>query len=186
MIAPGEIPVSREVSMVVRRAGLACLFALALAAGLTAYGSRAESGSQQYGAGKDSEYWPAVKACLAAWGPSHPFTDDSKLRFKVLAKTVKVFGVGSDISDDAETSDPQLILVQPGVNVMGKLTFHLMNPNGWYCFEKNVTVMAKSEITVACTTQVASAGPGATVMGSSPGKGGTTVMGKTTFERKCK
>lgn len=46
--------------------------------------------------------------------------------------------------------------------------------------------MAKSEVTVACDAHVASAGPGATVMGSSPGKGGTTVMGKTTFERTCK
>ncbi len=104
----------------------------------------------------------------------------------MLDTSVKVFGIGDDISDKDETDDPQLVLVRPGVNVMGKLTFHLMNPKGWYCFEKNVTVMAKSEVTVACDAQVASAGPGATVMGSSPGKGGTTVMGKTTFERKCK
>ena len=104
----------------------------------------------------------------------------------MLETSVKVFGIGDDITDKDETSDPQLILVRPGVNVMGKLTFHLMNPKGWYCFEKNVTVMAKSEVTVACTAQVASAGPGATVLGSSPGTGGTTVMGKTTFERKCK
>ena len=172
--------------MTVRTPVLAGLFAIALAAGLTAYSTATASDGPQYSAGKDSEYWPAVKACLEAWGDKQPFNDDSKLRFRVLETSVKVFGIGDDISDKDETEDAQLILVRPGVNVMGKLTFHLMNPKGWYCFEKNVTVMAKSEITVACTAQVASAGPGATVLGSSPGKGGTTVMGKTTFERKCK
>jgi len=172
--------------MTVRTPVLAGLFAIALAAGLTAYSTATASDGPQYSAGKDSEYWPAVKACLEAWGDKQPFNDDSKLRFRVLETSVKVFGIGDDITDKDETDDAQLILVRPGVNVMGKLTFHLMNPKGWYCFEKNVTVMAKSEITVACTAQVASAGPGATVLGSSPGKGGTTVMGKTTFERKCK
>ena len=172
--------------MTVRGAVVAGLFALALAAGLTAYSGAIVPAGPQYSAGKDSEYWPAVRSCLDVWGDKHPFKDDSKLRFRVLETSVKVFGIGDDISDKEETDDPQLILVRPGVNVMGKLTFHLMNPKGWYCFEKNVTVMAKSEVTVACTAQVASAGPGATVLGSSPGKGGTTVMGKTTFERKCK
>jgi hypothetical protein len=172
--------------MAVRRPVLAGVFAIALAAGLTAYSAATPSDRPQYSAGKDSEYWPVVKSCLEVWGEKHPFNDESKLRFRVLETSVKVFGIGDDITDKDETDDAQLILVRPGVNVMGKLTFHLMNPKGWYCFEKNVTVMAKSEITVACTAQVASAGPGATVLGSSPGKGGTTVMGKTTFERKCK
>lgn len=172
--------------MAVRRAALAGMVALALAAVLSAGVIGAGDEAPQFTAGKNSEYWPAVKSCLDAWGDAHPFKDDAKLRFKVLETSVKVFGIGSDISDEAETSDPQLVLVRPAVNVMGKLTFHLMNPKGWYCFEKNVTVMAKSEITVACDTRVASGGPGATVLGSSPGKGGTTVMGKTTFDRKCK
>ena len=172
--------------MTVRNAVLAVLFAIVLATGLTAFSGAGISEGPQYSAGKDSEYWPAVKACLAVWGDKHPFKDESTLRFRVLETSVKVFGIGDDITDKEETGDPQLILVRPAVNVMGKLTFHLMNPKGWYCFEKNVTVMAKSEVTVACTSEVASAGPGATVIGSSPGKGGTTVMGKTTFERKCK
>jgi hypothetical protein len=160
--------------MAVRRPVLAGLFAIALAAGLTAFSGAVVPDGPQYSAGKDSEYWPVVKSCLEVWGDKHPFNDDSKTRFRILDTSVKVFGIGADISDNEETSDPQLTLVRPGVNVMGKLTFHLMNPKGWYCFEKNVTVMAKSEITVACTAQVASAGPGA------------TVMGKTTFERTCK
>jgi len=172
--------------MAARRALAASLFALALAAGLTASSGAGDPSAPQSSAGKNSEYWPAVKSCLDAWGDSHPFKDESTVRFRILEASVKVFGVGSDISDDAETNEPRLVLVRPGVNVMGKMTFNLMNPKGWYCFEKNVTVMAKSEVTVACTARVASGGPGATVMGSSPGKGGTTVMGKTTFERKCK
>jgi len=172
--------------MGVRRAVLASLFAMALAVGLTAYAAGAESAEPQYFAGKNSEYWPAVKACLAVWGDSHPFQDESKLRFKVLESSVKVFGIGTDITDDNETNDPQLVLVRPAVNVMGKLTFHLMNPNGWYCFEKNITVMAKSEVALACHAHVAAGSGGSTVMGSSPGQGGTTVMGKTAFERTCK
>jgi hypothetical protein len=165
--------------MTVRSAVVAGLFALALAAGLTAYSGAAIPDGPQFSAGKDSEYWPAVKACLEAWGDTHPFKDDSKARFRILDTSVKVFGIGADISDTDETNDPQLILVRPGVNVMGKLTFHLMNPKGWYCFEK-------TEVTVACTAQVASAGPGDDPITVAPGKGGTTVMGKTTFERKCK
>ncbi len=57
---------------------MASLFALALAAGLTAYSGAAAPDGPQYSAGKDSEYWPAVKACLAVWGDTHPFKDDSK------------------------------------------------------------------------------------------------------------
>jgi hypothetical protein len=173
--------------MAARRAVVASVLAMALAAALTAYGSGAAPGGRQSpGAGRDSQYWPVVKACLAVWGDSHPFKDESKLRFRVIESNVKVFGIGADIIDDVETSEPQLILVRPAVNVMGKLTFRLMNPKGWYCFEKNITVMAKSEVTLACTAQVAAGSGGSTVMGSSPGQGGTTVMGKTVFERKCK
>jgi hypothetical protein len=173
--------------MALRRAVLASLFALGLAAGLTAYaGGSVPAGEQALSGGRDSQYWPVVKACLAVWGDANPFKDESTLRFRVIESNVKVFGIGADITDDAETVEPQLVLVRPAVNVMGKLTFRLMNPKGWYCFEKNITVMAKSEVTLACTAHVAAGAGGSTVMGSSPGQGGTTVMGKTVFERKCK
>jgi hypothetical protein len=173
--------------MAVLRTVLASSFAVALAAGLLAFGAGADfDGTQALSGGRDSQYWPVVKACLAVWGDSHPFKDESKLRFRIIESNVKVFGIGTDITDDVETSEPQLVLVRTAVNLMGKLTFRLMNSKGWYCFEKNITVMAKSDVTLACTAQVAAGGGGATVMGSSPGQGGTTVMGKTVFERKCK
>jgi hypothetical protein len=173
--------------MAMQRAVLAGAFAVALGAGMAIHGSGVEAGGRQStSAGRDSQYWPVVKACLAAWGDAQPFKDEAKLRFRVIDSSVKVFGIGADITDTAETSEPQLILVRPAVNVMGKLTFTLMNPNGWYCFEKNITVMAKSEVTLACTARTAAGSGGATVMGSSPGQGGTTVMGKTVFTRTCK
>lgn len=173
--------------MAMLRTALAGSFAVALAAGLLAVGAGPDfDGMQAPSGGRDSQYWPVVKSCLAVWGDSHPFKDESKVRFRIIESNVKVFGIGTDITDDVETSEPQLVLVRTAVNLMGKLTFRLMNPKGWYCFEKNITVMAKSDVTLACTAQVAAGGGGATVMGSSPGQGGTTVMGKTVFERKCK
>ena len=174
--------------MAMLRTALAGSFAVALAAGLLAVGAGAGL-RRDAGAVREQGFagsWPVVKSCLAVWGDSHPFKDESKVRFRIIESNVKVFGIGTDITDDVETSEPQLVLVRTAVNLMGKLTFRLMNPKGWYCFEKNITVMAKSDVTLACTAQVAAGGGGATVMGSSPGQGGTTVMGKTVFERKCK
>ncbi|UCE90407.1 MAG: hypothetical protein JSW10_06245, partial [Pseudomonadota bacterium] len=121
--------------------------------------------ADQYGLyGKGSEQWPYVKECLAAWGSRHPFRDTSQLRFRVVEGNVKVFGIGSNVTDKASTSYPQLILIKPAVNVMGKSTYNLMNPNGWYCLVSKVNVMASSTINLHCKAHIASS------------KGGTTVL----------
>ena len=99
----------------------------------------------------------AIAACLKAWG-KHPF--GSKPQYKTLQTSVKVFGIGKGTSDSEATSSPALILVNPGVNVMGGLN-----------------------IRAHCRAHLASSSEGATVMGSNTENKGTTVMGSTRVER---
>ncbi len=124
----------------------------------------------------------AIKSCLAAWG-EHPFRSAEEQPFKVLSPSVKVLGVGQDVTDESETDEPQLVLVKPSVNVLTKSNFRLMNPNGWYCFAANVTVLAKSEITAHCRAHLASSRDGVTVAGGNKGTEGVTVLGKAVVRR---
>jgi len=80
----------------------------------------------------------SIAACLKAWG-KHPFGKNPT--FKTLTTSVKVFGIGKNTSDTEVTSSPTLILVNPGVNVMGGSVIELLNPNGWYCLRATVNVM---------------------------------------------
>jgi len=123
----------------------------------------------------------AVDACLKTWG-EHPFPPEHP-RFRVLSSSVKVFGIGGDVTDEHTTLEPQLVLVKPAVNVLGKASFRLMNPNGWYCFESAVTVLAKSEIIVACRAHLASSADGVAVAGGNAGADGVTVLGKAVVKR---
>jgi hypothetical protein len=124
----------------------------------------------------------AIRSCLAAWGEP-PFRSAEEQPFKVLSPTVKVLGVGQDVTDETETDQPQLVLVKPSVNVLTKSSFRLMNPNGWYCFAANVTVLAKSEITAHCRAHLASSREGVSVAGGNKGTEGVTVFGKTVVKR---
>src|SRR4051794_4776842 len=80
---------------------------------------------------------PAIAACLKAWG-TNPFGRNPE--FKTIQTSVKVFGIGKSGGDTEVTSSPSLILVNPGVNVMGGNTIELLNPNGWYCLRTTVNV----------------------------------------------
>ena len=122
----------------------------------------------------------AVAACLKAWG-KHPF--GSKPHYKTLQTSVKVFGIGKGTSDSEVTGSPALILVNPGVNVMGGTTIELLNPNGWYCLRATVNVMGGLNIRAHCKAHIASSSDGATVMGSNTDSKGVTVMGATRVER---
>jgi hypothetical protein len=124
----------------------------------------------------------AISSCLAAWG-EHPFRSAEEQPFKVLSPSVKVLGVGEDVTDETETDRPQLVLVKPSVNVLTKSTFRLMNPNGWYCFAANVTVLAKSEITAHCRAHLASSRDGVAIAGGNKGTEGVTVLGKAVVRR---
>ncbi len=126
----------------------------------------------------------AMASCLKSWG-THPFGTDPK--FKTLSTSVKVFGIGKDTADTDVTGTPALVMVNPGVNVMGGSTISLLNPNGWYCFRSNVNVMGGLTIKAHCTAHLASATEGATVLGSNPDEKseqkGVTVLGSSTVER---
>lgn len=121
----------------------------------------------------------SIANCLRAWG-KHPFGANPK--YKTLAKSVKVFGIGQDTADTQQTNTPSLVLVNPGVNVMGGSTVKLLNPNGWYCLRANVNVMGGLRIRAHCKAHLASAHDGVTVLGSNQSDKGVTVMGKTQVE----
>ncbi len=120
-----------------------------------------------------------VARCLAAWG-AHPFGKNPA--YRTMAASVKVFGIGENPADTERTEAPALILVNPGVNVMGGTTVELLNPNGWYCFRSNVNVMGKLSIRAHCRAHLASAVDGVTVLGSNSASKSVTVMGSTRVE----
>jgi hypothetical protein len=124
----------------------------------------------------------AVTKCLEAWG-THPFGANPK--YKTMATSVKVFGIGNNPKDTAKTNEPVLTLINPGVNVMGGTTYELLNPNGWYCFRANVNVMGGLTIKAHCKAHIASANDGATVLASSETDSdkSVTVMGSTKVEK---
>ena len=128
-------------------------------------------------ASSSKEDQPTLDACIKSWGKS-PFKPGTPAG-TVVSPSVKVFGVGgSGNATDAATDKPELVLVRPAVNVMGKSTIRLQNPNGWYCMRSNVNVAGKMEIEVPCKAHIASANAeGATVGGVDESNKGVTVFG---------
>ncbi|MGH7898146.1 MAG: hypothetical protein ACREQQ_09345 [Candidatus Binatia bacterium] len=123
-------------------------------------------------------YHAGVQRCLANW-KTHPFGGSTE--YRVIAPRVGVFGIGGDVRDDTATEKPELVYVRPNVSVMSKSVLELLNPNGWYCLERSVAVMAKIEIRLACSAHLATTEEGVSVMGG--GGGGVNVMGATRVER---
>ena len=123
---------------------------------------------------------PALEACLRAWGDNHPF--GSRPTYRTLATSVKVFGRGPSTADREVTDTPALILVNPGVNVMGASEIELLNPNGWYCLRAAVNVGGGLRIKLHCDAHLASATSGTSVLGDNAGRG-VSVMGAISVER---
>jgi len=123
----------------------------------------------------------SIRKCISAWGNS-PFPS-STAPHRVLKPGVKVFGIGNTIEDQTATANPQLILVKPGVNVLGKTVYRLMNPNGWYCFKSNVSVLGKLEIEAHCKAHIATAADGANVLGADDSQSGVAVLGSIRVKR---
>jgi hypothetical protein len=118
-----------------------------------------------------------LDACIGSWGSASPFKKGTPAT-KVIATGVKVFGLGSDGGTDSPTAKPSLVLVRPAVNVMGKSTIQLKNPQGWYCFVSNVNVAGKMEIEVPCDAHIASAKEDGTSVGAvDESNKGVTVLG---------
>ena len=126
----------------------------------------------------------AIDGCIASWGSRSPFKKGTKPE-TVIGTGVKVFGVGSSqTGNDVPTAKPALILVRPAVNVMGKTTIKLSNPNGWYCFRSNVTVAGALHIDAPCTAQIASAKEDGTAVGAADESGkGVAVFGALRVNR---
>ena len=123
-----------------------------------------------------------VDACLTAW-KNAPFKKGTEPH-QVVGTQVKVLGIGRDDFRDSATPKPRLILIKPSVNVLGKTSFHLMNPNGWYCFRANVSVLGKMNIEAVCGAKLASAkDDGTSVMGSDESDKGVTVLGSLRVNR---
>ena len=126
----------------------------------------------------------ALDACIGSWGKKSPFKK-GKAADGVIATGVKVFGIGAGQSGkDEPTSSPQLYLVRPAVNVAGKTTIKLSNPNGWYCFRSNVTVAGALHIDAHCKAQIASAKEDGTSVGAVDQSGsGVAVFGALRVNR---
>lgn len=121
----------------------------------------------------------AVRICLKHFG-THPFNVDAP-KFRTISPSVKVFGIGKGVIDKTSTDKPELILVKSAVSVLSKTTYELKNPNGWYCLNGKVAVLANTIIQLDCKAKLASTDSTVTVLGKSedPDKGGVTVLGKT-------
>lgn len=122
----------------------------------------------------------AARACMRAWGNQHPFTDTPPLR--TVSGAVRVLGRGSSVSDREVTDFPVLVVVEPGVNVLGDGEMELLNPNGWYCLRAAVNVGGGLRIKLHCDAHISSASSGTSVFGDNAGRG-VSVMGAISVER---
>lgn len=131
----------------------------------------------------ESSHQDSLNSCIQAWKNS-PFKKGHEAD-KTIAPGVKVFGIGKSGVDDLEsTSTPKLILVKPAVNVLGKTKLRLMNPNGWYCFKSNVSVLGKMEIETDCKSHFASAVEGAEVLAADESSKGVIVLGSLRLKKE--
>ena len=129
----------------------------------------------------DSSNDRAINKCIKQWKNS-PFQKGAEADL-VMSPSVKVLGIGKDPSDTKVTSGPRLVLVKPNVNVLGKSTFKLLNPNGWYCFKANVSVLGRLAIQADCKAHLATSTDGANVLGADDSDHGTSVLGSIRVER---
>lgn len=132
--------------------------------------------------------WPSdmddIQECLHTW-KIHPFSETPE--FRTIGAKVKVAGIGDDMIDNKTTTEPELVLLKPAVNVMSYNVINLLNPNGWYCMSGRVDVMGRTDINLDCNAHFTTAGAGATVMGTDETDGGVTVMGYTQLTKlNCK
>ncbi|MBL8511807.1 MAG: hypothetical protein JNM52_09190, partial [Betaproteobacteria bacterium] len=126
----------------------------------------------------------SVNECIAAWGSKSPFKKGTKPN-KTISTNVKVFGVGKKhVGDSTVTTKPSLVFLEPEINVLGKSTIYLANPNGWYCFRNNVTVAGKIQINAHCKAHIAtSGGDGASVLAADESDKGVAVLGALRISR---
>lgn len=127
-----------------------------------------------------------IKECLNHW-KDHPFKEKEP-RFRTFSTSVRVVGIGKEITDTAKTGKPELVLIKPNISVMSKTTLRLLNPNGWYCLKGKVQVLGKSEVVLDCQAKLASSNSGAVIAGAdNSDSGGVTVFGESRVTKvNCK
>ena len=126
-----------------------------------------------------------VLACLDAWG-THPFATPESREFRVVESAVRVMGFGStEVVDDVATSYPQLIVMRPNVSVLTRTTWKLHNPNGWYCFDTTVAVLARGVVELGCTAHLADGQAAVNVLSTSERAGGVAVVGSLEVQREA-
>ncbi len=125
----------------------------------------------------------AADECIAAWGSKSPFKI-GKRPDTIIGTGVTVFGLGQGQTHDAVTDKPSLIVVHPAVNVAGKTTIRLANPNGWYCLRTQTTVAGKIAIMAHCNAHLAhTKDDGASVAATDETGKGVAVMGALRVQR---
>jgi hypothetical protein len=125
----------------------------------------------------------AANECIAAWGSKSPFKIGRKPDL-IIGTGVKVFGLGKGQTNDTVTDKPSLVVVHPAVNVAGKTTIRLSNPNGWYCLRNQTTVAGKIAIVAHCNAHLAhTKDDGASVAAADDTGKGVAVMGALRVQR---
>jgi hypothetical protein len=95
----------------------------------------------------------ALGKCLAQW-PQNPFTGVIQ-NYEKIDAVVTVGGLGNAINDTDTTPEPELVLVDAGVNVLGSPVYNLLNNNGWYCIKVNVNVATNLTVNLSCSAHLA-------------------------------
>jgi hypothetical protein len=94
-----------------------------------------------------------VAQCITKWGKV-PFTG-TFTNVRRIKAAVSVYGIGNVINDVNQTTQPMLVLIDAGVNVMGNPVYNLLNNNGYYCMKVNVNVQTDLDINLACNAKLA-------------------------------
>ncbi|MEZ4743778.1 MAG: hypothetical protein R3B45_15255 [Bdellovibrionota bacterium] len=95
----------------------------------------------------------SLKSCLANFKDS-PF-EETITNFKKIKASINIGGSGTAINDTTHTDEPELILIAAAINVGSKVTYNLLNPNGYYCMMLNTNIKSKLTINLDCRAQVA-------------------------------
>lgn len=110
----------------------------------------------------------ALAACSKAWGQEIP-GDISSVR--KISASVSVLGASS-MTDNRRTDGPEVTLILASVNVLSKIDWQLLNPNGWYCIVANVNVLSKLTVTIDKEAHLADSKVAVGVLSSSNGEVG--------------
>lgn len=94
----------------------------------------------------------AINRCLAKW-KNNPFPA-TITNFKHIYAAISVNSNAVVVDDMAQTSVPQLILVDAGVSVGGNPIYNLRNQNGYYCMKVGVNVKTNLTINLACKARL--------------------------------